>query len=59
LLGQAILTLIEMMVNGSNRLFQDLHVVTALEGHGIDEELERGYTSGHKLSLNAEYTTAT
>jgi hypothetical protein len=59
LLGQAILTLIDMMVKGSNRLFQDLHVVTALEGHGIDEELERGFTSGHKPSLNTKYATAT
>jgi hypothetical protein len=29
------------------------------EGHGIDEVEECGFTSGHKLGLNAEYMTAT
>jgi hypothetical protein len=48
-----------MMVNRSYQLFYNLEVVTAPGGHGTDEELERGFTSGHKPSLNAEYMTAT
>ena len=51
--------LIGMMVNRSYRLFLNLELVTAPGGHGTDEVEERGFTSGHKLSLNAEYMTAT
>ena len=47
------------MVNRSYRLFLNLELVTAPEGHGTDEVEERGFTSGHKLGLNAEYMTAT
>ena len=36
-----------------------VELVTAPQGHGTDEAEERGFTSGHKLSLNAEYMTAT
>jgi hypothetical protein len=54
-----------MMVSRSYRLFWNLKLVTALGGHGTDgadgtdEVEERGFTSGHKPSLNAEYITAT
>jgi len=48
-----------MMANRSNRLFENLQVDTALGGHGTDEEEECVFTSGHKLSLDAEYMTAT
>ena len=54
----SLLLLIGMMVNRSYRLFQNLQFVTAPGGHGTDEVEERGFTSGHKLSLNAEYMTA-
>ena len=48
-----------MMVNRSYQLFQNLELVTALGGHGTDEVEERGFTSGHKPGLHAEYMTAT
>ena len=48
-----------MMVNRLYRLFYNLELVTAPGGHGTDEVEERGFTSGHKPGLNAEYMTAT
>ena len=48
-----------MMVNRSYRLLQNLELATTLRGLGFDEVEERGFTSGHKPGLNAEYMTAT
>jgi hypothetical protein len=48
-----------MMVNRSHWLLQNLKLGKANRGHGTDEVEERGFTSGHKPSLNAEYMTAT
>ena len=48
-----------MMSNRLHRFLCNLKFVTAFEGLGFDEVEERGFTSGHKLGLNAEYKTAT
>jgi hypothetical protein len=48
-----------MMVNGLNPLFLNLFCDTALRCHGFDKEKECGFTSGRKLSFDAEYMTAT
>ena len=55
----SLLTLIFMMANRSDQLFENLKLDTALGGHGSDEEEECVFTSGHKPSLDAEYMTAT